>query len=232
MWSYYGSKGKLIKYYPKPIHDKIIEPYAGAAKYSMEYFYKDVTLVDKYEKVTAIWQYLQKCSRNDILRMPDVKPGLIINEQMFDCIEAFWLMGFMIVGGGFMPNRTVSPWGAVKYPGIRRKIANNLFKIQHWKIINASYETIPNQKATWFIDPPYEFGGHKYPMGNKNLDFNAISNWCKEREGQVIVCENTKATWMDFKPIISQRGLIKKTTEAIWTNEPTVYHNEQTILSL
>jgi site-specific DNA-adenine methylase len=35
MFSYYGSKSKIVKYYPCPAHDKIIEPFAGSARYSL-----------------------------------------------------------------------------------------------------------------------------------------------------------------------------------------------------
>lgn len=35
MWSYYGTKKKIAKYYPSPQYDKIIEPFAGAAQYSL-----------------------------------------------------------------------------------------------------------------------------------------------------------------------------------------------------
>ena len=30
MFSYYGSKSKIVGYYPKPEHNKIIEPFAGS----------------------------------------------------------------------------------------------------------------------------------------------------------------------------------------------------------
>ena len=30
MFSYYGSKGKIVDYYPPPKHKKIIEPFAGS----------------------------------------------------------------------------------------------------------------------------------------------------------------------------------------------------------
>lgn len=37
MWSYYGSKTKLVDLYPPPKTDKIIEPFCGSAKYSLKY---------------------------------------------------------------------------------------------------------------------------------------------------------------------------------------------------
>jgi 16S rRNA G966 N2-methylase RsmD len=85
----------------------------------------------------------------------------------------------------------------------------------------------PDVECTWFIDPPYQFGGEAYVMSSKKLDFEKLSIWIRTRNGQVIACENTKATWMNFIPIVKQRGSLKTTTEAIWTNEPTIYWNEQ-----
>jgi 16S rRNA G966 N2-methylase RsmD len=97
-------------------------------------------------------------------------------------------------------------------------------KIRHWNIKLGDYKELQNEKATWFIDPPYMFGGeHQYKFGNKNLDFNKLGEWCKSRNGQIIVCENSKADWLDFKPIIKMQGTIHKTTEVIWSNVPTEF---------
>ena len=70
-------------------------------------------------------------------------------------------------------------------------------------------------------------GGHKYRYGNKKINFNKLAEWCKTRAGQVIVCENTKADWMDFKSMAKMRGCVRETTEAIWSNHITEYHHEQ-----
>jgi hypothetical protein len=50
-----------------------------------------------------------------------------------------------------------------------------------------------------------------------------LAEWCKERNGQAIVCENTKATWLPFKPMKEMQGTMFKTTEAIWSNHKTNY---------
>jgi hypothetical protein len=44
-----------------------------------------------------------------------------------------------------------------------------------------------------------------------------LAEWCKSREGQVIICENSKATWMDFQPLRELSGQRHKTLEVIWT---------------
>ena len=51
MFSYYGSKSKVVDLYPRPKFDKIIEPFAGSARYALKYFDRDVLLVDKYEVI-------------------------------------------------------------------------------------------------------------------------------------------------------------------------------------
>lgn len=47
MFSYYGSKSKLVNLYPEPLHDTIIEPFAGSARYSLKYWDKDIYLIEK-----------------------------------------------------------------------------------------------------------------------------------------------------------------------------------------
>jgi len=234
MFSYYGSKSKIVQYYPSPTHDKIIEPFAGSARYSLRYWEKDILLVDKYRVIVDIWHYLQRASEKDILGLPRLKPYEDINDFNISEIEKLF-MGFILKDAVAIPTSKVSPnWFKERPNKINFKlerISKDLFKIKHWKIIQGSYEDLENENATWFIDPPYQCGGHSYKESNKNLDFNSLANWCKSRLGQVIVCENTKATWMDFRKMIRFKGANKINTkqeyEAIWTNFPTQYDSVQ-----
>lgn len=236
MWSYYGSKANIVHAYPKPVFDKIIEPFAGSARYALRHFEKDVLLVDKYEVIVKIWKWLQTCSEGDILGLPHkFKPFDKIDDFKFDCEEAKLLMGFLINAGVSTPMRTVSEmaggWRNWSWYNTLKSISQNLFKIRHWEIRHGTFCEIENERATWFIDPPYQFGGHKYKHSNKKIDFKSLSEWSKCRNGQVIVCENEKADWMDFVPIISRRGSANGVQkEVIWSNMPTAYHNLQTKL--
>lgn len=107
----------------------------------------------------------------------------------------------------------------------KKRIAANLFKIRHWVIRHGSYDEIDNEDATWFIDPPYQNGGHKYT--ESRIDFSLLGKWCMSRKGQAIVCENTKADWMLFSPMAKNRGAYAETTEAIWSNMPHDFNNVQ-----
>ena len=164
MWSYYGSKTNIVDFYPKPLHDKIIEPFAGSARYALKYFEKDVLLVDKYDVITKIWKWLQLCSPEDVLSLPRFKKGENINEFSYDCEEQRFLVGFLVGFGFADPRKTASPRmrnrpNAMNYT--IKKIASQLYKIRHWEIRLADYQEIANTRATWFIDPPYQFGGQR-----------------------------------------------------------------------
>jgi len=159
MFSYYGSKSKVVGCYPKPKYDKIIEPFAGSARYSLRWYDRDVLLVDKYEIIVRIWKWLQQASKNDILSLPEPKLGETINRDEFDCIEQAWLMGFLVQQGVNAPRLTVTKYAEKGIRTQKKNIANQLYKIKHWQIQEGDYNDIKNEEATWFIDPPYQFGG-------------------------------------------------------------------------
>jgi hypothetical protein len=58
------------------------------------------------------------------------------------------------------------------------------------------------------------------------IDFRALAKWCRARQGQVIVCENSDALWLPFRPfgerMAAYRGKIKSagvSQEVIWTKQ-------------
>lgn len=225
MFSYYGAKTNIVHLYPKPRYNKIIEPFAGSPRYSLRHFDNDITLVDKYDVVIKIWRWLQQATEKDVLDMP----RKLDRTQTFDDFgfsEGQRLFFSFISGcGDARPRNIPTARKTIDRPNHinynLQRVAKNLFKIRHWKIIEGTYEQLPNEEATWFIDPPYQHGGYVY-VENK-INFAHLSQWSMGRQGQVIVCENTKADWMDFKPVHKQRGSLKSTTEAIWCNHSTAY---------
>lgn len=219
MWSYYGGKFRLSKFYPEPTKDKIIEPFAGSAQYALRYFDRDVLLIEKYDVIVKIWKWLQKASEKDIISLPRLSLGQSVDEFTWDCDEARWLMGMVIAAGVSSPRKKASKWATAPLRPNRQnytlnKIAGNLHKIRHWEIREGSFEEIKNEDATWFIDPPYQHGGSQYK--HSDIDYGYLSEWSKERCGQVIVCENTKANWMKFSPIAKNHGVKHTTMECMW----------------
>jgi len=219
MFSYYGSKSKIVDYYPPPKHNKIVEPFAGSARYSLKYWQNDVLLVDKYERLINIWLYLQQAKISDIKQLPILKKGENLSKFNLLTTEEKDLLGFMIQAGVNAPRLTCTEAGVRNQVTAKNNIIRDLHKIKHWQIKCGCYAELENIEATWFIDPPYQFGGEYYRISNKNINYKILSNWCQERKGQIIVCENTKADWLPFEQLKKIQGMAQTNTiEAIYTN--------------
>lgn len=228
-FTFYGGKYRVAPHYPKPIYDTIIEPFAGSAGYSLRYFNHKIILVDRDPVIAATWKYLISVSPQEILDLPDVLPNQSIND-IHVIQEARWLIGWWLNKGTTSPCRTPSAWmrsgirpNSQWGKAIRERIASQVPYIRHWKIFQGSYEQCPSTEASWFVDPPYSLVERQYKCGRKYIDYKALSLWCQQRKGQVIVCESVGANWLPFQPfrnIKANEGRTggKISQEAIWTN--------------
>jgi len=227
-WNYYGGKWRAAPRYPTPRHKHIIEPFAGAAGYSLRYPDYDVTLLDVYPVIAGVWRYLIATPAGEIMRIPCVES--VDDLPAWVPQEARWLVGFCMNTGVASPckilsrrNRYMRDIGRAVWgwsPGRRDLIARQVERIKHWRVIEGDYAKAPDVTATWFIDPPYNNrAGSCYK--HKLSDYEALGAWCKTRAGQVIVCENDGATWLPFRPFMNLTQSIngKTSTEAIWTND-------------
>ena len=218
MISYYGSKSKLVNLYPEPIHDKIIEPFAGSARYSLKYWDKDVLLIDKYEPIIKMWHWLQQATEKDLDNLPVPKKGESLFE--FNLSEGEYLfLSFIVSEGVASPRNIVTKRASSRVNHKIQTTKDILNKIKHWDIRLGDYADIENQEATWFIDPPYFKGGEHYPKGSKYIDYKELANWCKSRQGQVIVCENDNANWLQFENLKEHWGGIKRSVEVMYYQE-------------
>jgi len=220
MFSYYGSKKKLSKHYPSPQFDILIEPFAGAAMYSLylDNWKKNVILCEKYDKVFLVWDYLiNQAQIIDIQKLPDLTEGLDLDTLDLHPGERA-LLGFLANPASAVPKKTVTARGQKSWPRQKQYILDNLHKVKHWTVLNSSYEDLENVEATWFIDPPYQFGGKYYhsSASNKFIDYQKLAEWCKNRNGEIIVCENSKADWLPFDPLAELNGQLHKTLEVIY----------------
>jgi len=216
---YFGGKFMRALKYPRPECDSIIEPFAGAAGYSVRYYDRNITLIDKSPYICGVWDFLINASSSEIRKLPLMKVGEDVQDLLIPQ-EAKWLIGFWINQGSSVPKRTMGgrasnskfgTWGEAP----RERLAEQVNHIRHWKIIEGDYQEAPSKEATWFIDPPYQVQGKQY----KNIisDYDELAKWCITRMGQVIVCESHGANWLPFEPITTVVGAThKKTTEMIY----------------
>lgn len=69
-WRYYGAKWRIAPRYPAPRHRTIVEPFAGAAGYSLRYPDRDVILVEKYHVIAEIWRWLIAATPDEVRAIP------------------------------------------------------------------------------------------------------------------------------------------------------------------
>ena len=240
-FKYFGSKYRMARYYGWPQYDTVIEPFAGSACYSVYWEPKNVLLYDKDENVCDMWDYLINCSIDDIKKLPDWIESM---EQIFEYsnAEQHLLCRYIYQSPGknipkksnlgfykrfVAVNRDGYPDPDNKYtnrtewsPKIKDKLINQKSLIKNWKVQNVSYENIPDTKAHWFIDPPYNNSNlaDKYVHSYKDIDYTHLAKWCASRTGYVSVCEKGGATWLPFTELkVNSNQHNNKYTEVVWT---------------
>lgn len=236
IFSYAGSKAYFmqskVQLYPKPKHDLLIEAFCGGASYSLKYYKHQVWLNDLNPETYKAWLFLVSPGALDLAHKytPKLKQGDRL-DKMLDprCPEGLRIvLSWSInqgIGGLSGSWNQLTAFGAECYPRLLPKLEYWLPKIAHWNVTNLDYRELPNLKATWFLDPPYQYNPVKYRFCRMN--YKTFSYWCRSRKGQAIVCDNTDADYLPFKPIRSsylglrkgKAGNTTKAGEAIWTNE-------------
>jgi hypothetical protein len=179
-----------------------------------------VILYDKYDKVYLSWKYLIESSIEDINGLPDLVEGLNLDTLNIS-LEEKSLLGFYANPASAVPKKTVTKRGEKSWIRHKKYLIDNHNKIKHWKIFNEVYQNIENINATWYIDPPYQFGGQHYhsSSSNKQINYDELRDWSLSRKGEIIVCENSKADWMEFKPLVELKGQLHTTLEVIYYKE-------------
>lgn len=229
-FSYYGGKWRSAPKYPGPMHNTIVEPFAGSAGYSVRWGRsRRIVLCDVDPVICGVWRFLIWSTAEDILALPLLDPGQSVND-LDVCQEARWLIGFNVNSGTTHPCKTLSAWAVnwahrnpENYWGeLRRaRIARNVGRISHWEIREGDYreQLADISEATWFVDPPYSTPAGRY-YRHSDVDFVSLGDWCRGRSGQVIVCEQEGADWLPFRRFESAKTARngQRSAEVVWTS--------------
>jgi len=228
-FGFYGGKWRdATKHYPPPQHKTVVEPFAGSAGFSVRYAHLDIVICEADPIIASVWTYLTKVTPKEILSIPDIPLDKSVDELNLSQ-EAAWLVGFWLNRGAAGPRKRPSKWmrdgirpGSFWGDRVRHTIASQVELIRHWKVHNCSYEECPfDGPATWFVDPPYQNAGRYYTYGSERIDFVSLGEWCRSRDGQIIVCENEGANWLPFRDLadVKTTRAGQRSKEVIWTNE-------------
>jgi len=224
LFKYFGSKAVFIKHYPKPLYPRVVEPFAGSASYSCAYPDKEVVLYDVDIEVISIINFLIQSAPQDILGLPLLSAGqnvnsLNVNPEVKRLISR-WC--------GAVPTNKLTTWGVremlsgtkTSYWGAacRQRLSGTVTQIKHWQVHLGPYNCIPNEEATWFVDPPYSSAklANIYQVSNR-INYKMLAAWCLSRKGQVIICEKEGASWLPFKVLLhNQRTTSHNTSTEVY----------------
>lgn len=219
MFKYFGSKANIAHLYDYPRYPVIVEPFAGAAAYSLWWRKRDVRLNDKCWEVVDMWKWILTATHADVDAIPDLQPGERVSSYKLS-IPVSLMLGHTVHSGS-LKGDVYQGWstkngGSVR--ALKKRLHHHIDAIRQWSITRMDYSQLPNIEATWFIDPPYQgVPGYKA----KVTDYSKLAEWCKTRKGQVIVCEQYPAAWLPFRPLPNgkRKGIAHKwRQEMVWTN--------------
>ena len=222
MFNYYGSKKRVAKMYPEPGYRQIVEPFCGSAAYSVLHSDRQVWLNDLNRDVCEIWTWLiRDASVEELWGHHQFHVGDDIRHLAIS--DSHRLLLSYLVGSlgqqryyvatqlGLDANRATYKY---RVETCIRKICQMLLSIRHWQVSCGDYRDLPNVEATWFIDPPYTQGGHRYK--HRIEDYEELAQWCRTRKGEVIVCEKSGANWLPFEPLTRYWGQRSHQVEVMW----------------
>lgn len=177
---YFGGKWRAAKRYPKPRCQHIIEPFAGAAGYSLRYPYLNVTLYDLDTAIYGMWDYLIRSSEDEIRSLP-------LEVQHVDdldvCQEAKWLIGFWCNKGAATPHLSPSAW-------MRSGIRPN----SYWgEVIRERIAKYDGEDTFYYADSPYYLGDEKpindfYGVDFTPEDHRRLAHRLRSVKGNVLLC--------------------------------------------
>ena len=221
-FSYFGSKYRLAKFYPSPLPDvPIVEPFAGSAAYSVYYNAPKAILYDVNPCICGIWDYLIKVSPVEVMALPD--RVVESTEEVKAPQAARDLIGFWLAKARGAPAKKIGPWARDYYsdtrahvwgPAVKVRLASQVEKIRGWQIIQGSFDTCPDIRATWFIDPPYVTTARKTYVFNK-INYLELAAFSYSRRGMALNCDDISAPYLPFLPFHETLGIVKRTREAL-----------------
>src|SRR5690348_1938164 len=174
-YSFYGGKGRIAHLYPKPTHNLIIEPFAGAAGYSFNHGEgHQVLLSDIDPVVVEMWQWLKSPeAREYVPRIPErLDAGTRISDRFAGWPQPLIRLLQAEANQGTQGARgvhdQVTTMGSKCWHRVRPKLELARQRCAYWTILQEPYYALPDVEATWFIDPPYQGEpGKRYRCGSQ-----------------------------------------------------------------
>lgn len=188
LFKWFGSKWQAARRYPAPRFDRVCEPFAGGAGYSLRHAARRVTIYEENANLAALWAWLiGPATDADVREIPTgLAVGTDIREIGLSAGQAQLLKHWQRTNN-YGECWTVSPWG--DKPGqwtenTRARVAAEIQYVKHWRFAVPELES----ETTYFIDPPYLFN---YRYGFRDFNHSALAAAVRAlpQPAQVIACE-------------------------------------------
>lgn len=232
LFKVFGSKWLSSKTLPAPIHETIVEPFAGGAGYSLRHCRLNVVICENDPHLFRLWSWLTtKATHADIMDIPTGVPeGTDIRTLGLSEGQATLLKTWQRtnnVGDCW----TISPWG--NKPGqwtanTRSRVADEFGSVKHWLVYPDGMAVLESpEPATWFCDPIYQYN---YNYRQSKPDYVELAALIRGANGQKIVCEavcpktGRVPDWLPFEPwgsrVTSRRKVDNNhhSKELLWTS--------------
>ena len=231
MFYYYGSKTLLAKYYPEPKYNFILEPFAGSAAYSIYHLSRNkkikTFLFENDKRVVETWHKVLSMSEKDIINYPTPNIGEMTGD--------FLIMTCAVSNAVARCSKLKFTERLARVFEIqKRRLIKALYLKDRIEVVLSDYSETPNIKeSTVFIDPPYQItrnvnkktvfangNGYGKNSSSDKLDYKQLSDWCRSRLGQTIVCEKAGADWLPFINLKNGKSSMGKNyKEVFWAKE-------------
>jgi hypothetical protein len=235
LFKWFGSKWSSSKRLPPPHFSTIIEPFAGSAGYALRHAHLSVFLYETDPWLRKLWQFLiSEATYEQVMAIPvEIPVGTDIRHLDLSEGQGLLLKTWQRtnnVGNCW----TISPWG--NKPGqwtvsTRERVSRQVECIKHWTLCAGDAFTAlsihKEEKATWFLDPPYEYN---YKYKSAPIQYSTFASLVHSVRGEVIACEArdpdtgkapTYLPFVDWEDRITSR---RKQTDHKYSKELLYHH--------
>lgn len=217
LFSFYGGKSRIVHRYPDPVHDTVIEPFAGGASYSLRHHERQVWINEKDPVTRSMWEFVLSSDSADwveghvpeTVHIGDKASEMIPRDAPAGLLEILRSQANMGTQGARGIHDQVTMIGQIGWPRLKPRLMQWIPLVAHWKLTGLDYSAVAtDDSATWFVDPPYNnSAGRRYRLGMQSDEFGHLARWVDTLRGQVIVCENGGADWLPFEPLVARQGV-------------------------
>jgi site-specific DNA-adenine methylase len=175
MFKYSGNKQRLLHLLRQPPKGPIIEPFAGSARYSLNYDL-DAILFEKNKDVYDLWDWLiNDATKKDLLELEKMKQPEKVDIRLLNLPKPQETLFRLTCASVYVGQ--LSSW--ISYPQHKvdfSRLISYLPQIKYrFTLGGTDYLQSAGLQGTYFIDPPYMGTSGNYIDGSNKKELNSVN---------------------------------------------------------